>query len=590
MAYMKDSKGRRLDSFEVEAKAFTPPVAFAPVPGFLSGLSSYNGTSYNQDSVSTADGKQYAVWYDEAGALIIAKRTLPRGRWSTFSLSTIAGNPLVLPVDNDPHNTISIIVDAAGYIHVSANMHGDVLRYVRSTNPHDIAAWTAPGMTGLNEAQVTYPRFALHPDGTLFFLYRDGASGFGDLFLNKWNGTAWTQIGKLADGKTTSENPYESRFVIGRDGSLNLAITWRPNGGDANTNNDVHFIRSTDKGATWKSVDGTAVALPFVHSNTTALALNTADTNSGIVNQFGLDTDTNNRPHITLSLSSGAGPDRNIHHLYWDGAAWVNQQVTDLGNTMSLLTWGKRPTIACTNDGRTLILYSIARFGATRGIPRLVDVTDGAATDVPLAQLDLRDHEMTFDSRALRERNELNVLLSQANGDVNSPGAEYWNANNFNRQWGGVLTIDLAQVGAVLRREVRLPAIKTVQTLGAPGNTAITATATALVPGSFSALTTPELRNRVIFARLTARASTTAGTLTVQLFESEQNGGNRVFGSIPFTTTSTAFKATPWMPLQYGPLLGADALVQMHALVSSGATGTISAATLELGVIDGPVY
>lgn len=590
MAYMKDSKGRRLDTFEVEAKAFTPPLSFSPVPGFLSGLSAYNGTSYNQDSVSTAGNAQYAAWYNEAGALIIGKRTLPNGKWATFNLSAIAGNPLVLPVDNDPHNTISLIVDAAGYIHLAANMHGDVLRYVRSANPNDITAWTAPGMTGLNEAQVTYPRFALHPDGTLFCLYRDGASGFGDLYLNKWDGVSWTQLGKLADGKTTSENPYESRFVVGADGVLSLGITWRPNGGDANTNNDVHYIESANKGSTWTSVQGVTVPLPLVHANTTALALDTTATNSGIVNQFGHDRDTLGRPHFTMTRASGAGPDRNIHHLYWDGTEWVDQQLTDFGNTMSLLYWSKRPTVACTNDGRTLIMYSIPRFGSTRGKPRLIDVTDGANTEVPLADLDVRDHEMTFDARALRERNELHLLLSQANGDVNNPGAEYWNANNFNRQWGGVLSVDLAQVGAVLRREVRPPSIRTAQTVGAPNAVTVTATATAVVPGSVPALTTMDMRNKVVFARLSARASTSAGTFTLQLFEVEQDGGNRLFATIPFTTTSTALKSSPWVPLQYGPVNGKDSMVQLHALVTAGATGTISAATIELGVFDGPVY
>jgi len=573
-----------------EARAFTPPIKFSPVPGALSGKSQYSGVSYNQDAVSTGDGKQYSAWYDEAGALIIGKRTLPAGRWSTFSLSTIAGNPLVLPVDNDPHNNVSIIVDASGYIHVAANMHGDVLRYVRSTNPHDITAWTAPGMTGSNEAQVTYPRFALHPDGTLFFLFRDGASGFGDLFLNKWNGTAWTQVGKLADGKTTSENPYESRFVVGRDGSLNLAITWRPNGGDANSNNDVHFIKSADKGATWTNVSGTAVTIPFVHSNTTALALDTAATNSGIINQFGLDTDVNNRPHIALQISSGAGPDRNIHHLWWNGSAWVNDQVTDLQNTMSLLNWTTRPTIACTNDGRTLITYTTRRFGPVRGTLRLVDVTGGANTEVPLSDLEMHDTEPTYDGRALRERNELHFLLSQANADVNAPNPEYWNVNNWDRQWGGVLSVDLAQIGPVLRREVRAPRMRTVQTVAVPVNASVTNTSAAAVTGSLGSLTTPDMRNRQVFVRLAARASTTGGTLTVQVFESQQGGSNRALGAIAFTATSTALRATPWMPLAYGPILGGDSLLQIHAYVSATFTGTISAATLEVGVIDGPVY
>jgi hypothetical protein len=98
------------------------------------------------------------------------------------------------------------------------------------------------------------------------------------------------------------------------------------------------------------------------------------------------------------------------------------------------------------------------------------------------------------------------------------------------------------------------------------------------------------MRNRPVFVRLAARASTTGGTLTVQVFESQQGGSNRALGAIAFTATSTALRVTPWMPLAYGPVLGADSLLQIHAYVSATFTGTISAATLEIGVLDGPVY
>jgi hypothetical protein len=587
MAYMKDSTGRRLDSFAVEAKAFTPPVKYTPIPGHVSGQSRYNGVSYNQDSVCTVAGIQYAAWYDQAGALQIGKRTLPSEVWTTFDMGTISGNPLVLPVDTDSHNDISLIVDAQGYIHVAANMHGDVLRYVKSTNPNDITAWTAPGMTGLNEAQMTYPRFVLHPDGTLFYMYRDGASGNGDVYLNRKNvGEAWTQLGMLASGKATNENPYESRFVIDAAGTLAVAFTWRPSGGDHNTNNDVHFIKSTDKGATWKNVSNAAVTIPLVHADTVSLVLDTAATNSGIINQFGLDLDTLGRPHIALTLADGATPDRNIHHLYWNGTAWVNQQVTDLRNGMGYNEMPMRPAIACTNDGRTLITTSYPRTNGRRGSFRLIDVTGGAATDVSLADLDGRDFEMTYDGRALRERNELNIMLSQANGEVTSPGPEYWDINNFNRQWAGVITVDLAQVGAVLRREVRPPRIRTVATLGNPNNSSVTSTGDTQIAGTGGLLTTPELRGKQVYARLTARASTTGGTLTLSVFEVQQGGTSRVFGSIPFTASTTVIRSTPWMPLQYGPINGLESLLQVLGRVSSTFTGTVSSLVLELGVID----
>ncbi|PRB44348.1 hypothetical protein CQ020_03825 [Arthrobacter sp. MYb23] len=590
MAYMKDAKGRRLDTFEVEAKAFTPPMAFSHLPGGLSGKSQYNGVSYNQDSISTGDGKQYAGWYNEAGALIIGKRKLPTGAWSTFDLSGVAGNPLVLPVDNDPHNNVSLIVDAQGYIHVAANMHGDVLRYVRSTNPHDITAWTAPGMTGLNEAQVTYPRWALHPDGTLFFMYRDGASGNGDIYLNRRNvGGAWTQLGMLAAGKATNENPYESRFVISAAGTLAVALTWRPNGGDANTNADVHFIKSTDKGATWKNAAGAAVTIPLVHSNTNAKALATAATNSGIINQFGLDLDVSDHPHIALMLASDAGPDRNIHHLWWNGTAWVNEQVTDLKNGMGITNWTTRPAIVCTAEGRTLIAYSVPRFGSLRGVPRLVDVTGGKSTEVPLVDVDLRDLEITFDGRAMRERNELYFMVSHANADVGNPGAEYWDVNNFSRQWGAIVSVDLSQIGVLLRREARVPRIRTIQTMSVPLTT-VTSTTDVALPGSGGLITTPDLRGKQVFARLTGRASTTGGTCLLSVFEVQQGGTSRLFGSIPFTASTTVMRSTPWIPLQYGPTNNTEALLQILGRVSATFTGSVSTAVLELGVMDGPVY
>lgn len=587
MAYMKDSTGRRLDTFEVEAKAYTPPLKYVPLPGQVSGQTGYSGRSYTQDSVCTTSDAQYAAWYDHAGALLVGKRTLPSEVWTTFDLGTVAGNPLVLPVDTDSHNTVCMIVDAQGYIHVAANMHGDVLRYVKSTNPNDITAWTAPGMTGLNETQMTYPRFALHPDGTLFYMYRDGASGNGDIYLNRKNvGGSWTQLGMLAAGKATNENPYESRFVISANGTLGVAFTWRPNGGDHNTNADVHFIKSTDKGATWQSVSGAAVTIPLVHVDTTALALATAATNSGIINQFGLDLDADDYPHIALTLADGATPDRNIHHLYWDGAAWVNQQVTDLQNGMGFNEMPKRPSIACTADGRTLILTSYTRITTKRGTFRIIDVTGGAATDVPFANLDGRDWELTYDGRALRERNELNIMLSQVNGDVTTPGPDYWDANNWTRQFAGVATVDLDQIGAVLRKEAALPVIRTVTSINVPNNSSVTATSDAIIPGSGGLPTPLNFRGKQVFARLTARASTTGGTLTVSLFEIQQGGSSRIFASIPFTGGSTALRSTPWMPLQYGPVNNADALVQLMGRVSATFTGTVSAAVLELGVID----
>jgi hypothetical protein len=610
MAYMKDSKGRRLDSFEVEEKAFTAALKYMPVPGLLRGNSGYNARSYNQDSVTTdSQGNIYAVWVVSTGKIIVGKRAKLFGTWETFDTSTIAGAPLGTFVNEDSHNTISIIADSDDVIHVCGNMHGEAIKYIRASAPRSIAAWTAPGMVGTEEALCTYPRFALHPDGTLFFHYREGASGSGDTYLNKYSGGSWTRVAKLTDGKTTNENAYENRFIIDRAGTLHLSYTWRPGtAGDFNANNDLHYMRSTDKGVTWKSIGGATVTLPLLHADGTALILDTAATNSGIINQAGMDVDTQGRPHIAISMADAG--DRNVHHIWWNGTAWVNEQITSLKNGMGWYSRPMRASIVCTDDGRTLIFYSSMLLQAgsvgvvaakNSGTFRMVDVTDGALVDSPIALLDGKEAEVTIDQRALRDHGLIRMLLTACNGEQSQPTAdktalEYWHDDNWSGQWGGILTIDAAQVGSVSRREVALNRIRTVAQMTVPENQVITSSSQVQIPNVQPLITQPELRGKQVFVRMSGRGSVSAGgtILTLQCNEVQQNAlgsaaGNRMFGSLPFPNTTTNLRSTPWMPLQYGPVNGADAFIRFFAAAAGGGTGSLSSAVLELGVMDGPV-
>lgn len=566
----------------------TPAASLTLLPGVLSGQSGYSGRSYTQDSVTTGGGYRFAAWYSETGTLLVGRRPVTQsGAWETFDMATISGNPLVLPVDNDSHNTVSIHLDSSGRLHVAANMHGDQLRYVRANVAWGITSWAAPVMVGTEEDYVTYPRFARTPNGTLFMTYRNGSSGSGDVYLNRYsvNGGTWTRVGRIAQGAAFNESPYETRFVAGPDGSLNLGFTWRPNGGAFDTNNDIHFIRSYDEGATWQAADGTPVTLPLVHSNTTALVLDTADSGSGIANQFGLDVDTDGNPHMAVHLLNGT-PHRNIYHLYWNGSAWVTQQATFLVNNNASGTAPARPSIACTNSGRTVIFTKYAT-GVHKGKPMMVDVTT-EPVEAPIADLDLREWELTYDSLALRERDELVLMVSTVNADISSPMADYHSISNWDRQWGGVLILDASQLHIVLRREAPLPFIKLLTTITTPDNVAITTTTDSLVGHRY--VTPADLFGRKVMARMTARASATAGqTMTMQIAELEQDGPSRKFAAVPFNTSFTAIKSTPWVPLVYGPINSKSAQVYMVAKVDGG-TGTVASSALEIGVIDGPVF
>jgi hypothetical protein len=573
------------------------------LPSDVAGQTTYNGTSYTQSGTITDGDDLYAFFYNTAGALQACKKTMPIGSWATFDMGTLAGNPLALPVEPDSHNVVSAIMDGQGYIHLSCNHHADPLRYVRSANPRDITAWVASTMDDLVVSQVTYPRFVRFADGTLAFHYRDGVSGLGDTYLKVWNGSTWTSRGMIASGKTTLESPYEARVVVDRQDRLWLAYTWRPNGGDAHTNADVHVMYSEDKGITWKAVNGSAVSLPLLHANTNALVLQTPTINSGIINQFGLDVDTDGRPHIALFLASGNPTSRNVHHLWWTGSEWRNDQVTNLNNTLSLLNWPTRPVMICTDEGRCLIVYSARRFGPTSGKWLMIDVTPKGTVSSPphefsIADLDGNDFEMSIEGTAQQSGNLFRTLISAGNADVTNVSPEFNDANNWNRQFIGVLTIDLSNVSELAAGRVLLPHIKVLSTTQLPGNTAVPDTSGSVVNlTGIMPLTTPlrSTRGRKVFVQLSARAkpsSTGAGkSLTLLINEYQDGVTQRNFGSLIFTDSSSNLPfSTPWMPLQYGPINSASVQLAVQAKTLGAVTGSIGACVLSVGVLSGPVF
>lgn len=578
-------------------RALAPASRLSVLPGRLDNRRFNNSMSHAQDSVTTVDGVQYAVWSDSARKPTIGKRTLPDGAWATYDLT--AGPAFLNAVTTlDEHNHYSVAVDANGYIHVSGNMHGDWLRYARSTNPGDITAWTAGAMIGTatapdtaTERAISYPRFFTHPDGTLFYTYRNGSSGNADQYLNRYNAATgtWTRIGKLVDGISTAEGPYVDHVVCDTDGVIHVSGQWRPSGGGTTDTNDLFYFRSPDKGATWESVTGSALTLPITHA-TSPLVIDTPASGYGLNNSCGLGVDTQGRPHLANLITDGSGITQ-VLHAWHDGTTWQTETVTAW--TKTGVQYVPRPQVICPANGRT---YILARhfFNGWRASVRLIDVTPGGQrVDFPIADFDLRDSEVTFDSRALRGDNDLHLFLTPTNADASAVSGEYWHDDNWNAQWGAVLSVDLDQLPLLQGGIARRAGIKTVAGAGiAPDQASITATAVAVIPGSFGLSTPPEMRNKRAVARMIVKAAVSAAstTLTTQMRMLQQDGGGGLvyLGTLTFTSTTSLTKATPWIPIPNGPVNGYDAQVQGFAYKAGTGNGIIYSATIEYGYLAGP--
>jgi hypothetical protein len=291
-------------------------LAIVSYGGFL------NGESFQQDGIVSHNGYQYAAFWNSSRHVVMARRALPSGAWSTFEFTDYS-----LSAD-DAHNTISIgICLGDGTLHLSFDHHSNNLHYRKSvagivTNPAT-ATWAASSFSAVTSnlvgsttvTLVTYPRFVTEPDGNkMLFEARIGTSGSGDEYLWEYDGAthAWTSLGMYVYGTGDSINAYPHGLSYTRGGArLHMSWCWRETP-DASTNHDLLYIYSDDHGRTWKNNSGATVAstgTSFVSKNSSGIKVWTINQNRGLINQEHMAVDATGRVHVLLSHMPDAQAD-----------------------------------------------------------------------------------------------------------------------------------------------------------------------------------------------------------------------------------------------------------------------------------------
>ena len=281
-----------------------------------------NGESFQQDGIVSYQGYQYAAFWNASRHVVMARRALPSGAWSTFEFTDYS-----LSAD-DAHNTISLgICPGDGTLHLSFDHHSNNLHYRKSvaglaTNP-STATWAAASFSAVTSslvgsttvALVTYPRFVTEPDGNkLLFEARIGTSGSGDEYLWEYDAAThvWISLGMYVYGTVDSINAYPHGLTYTRGGSrLHMSWCWRETP-DASTNHDLLYIYSDDHGRTWKNSSGTTVAATgssYVTKNSAGIKVWTINQNRGLINQEHMAVDATGRVHVLLSHMPDAQAD-----------------------------------------------------------------------------------------------------------------------------------------------------------------------------------------------------------------------------------------------------------------------------------------
>jgi hypothetical protein len=228
----------------------------------------------------------------------------------------------------DAHNALEMDVDAAGYLHLFANMHASPLTYFRSVAPHSVRSMARiDRMIGRDESRVTYPRLFMHA-GRLFVTYRAGGSGDGRWVLNHYDATRWVRAdpGVLfadrdGDGRVSA---YPTRFVPDANGALGVVYVWRRST-DASSNFRMCFAKTRDF-VTWQAINGFKLRSPL--GSECPMPIEDTGPGNGLTNNPALFFSPSGIPVVLYHKYDEDGCTQ-VFVAFWNGKNWDKRNLTD---------------------------------------------------------------------------------------------------------------------------------------------------------------------------------------------------------------------------------------------------------------------
>lgn len=382
----------------------------------------YSGTSVNTavfrtNSIVSDEKNQYISFYDPEGFVTIGKRELGSDNW-TLNKTQYKGNI------KDGHNVISMGLDGDGYLHVAFDHHGNPLHYAKGVAPGSIELGELSPMTGIDEDNVTYPEFYTMANGDILFVYRSGASGRGNMAINRYDvkDKKWVRVqDSLIDGQD-QRSPYWQLYVD-KNGVIHVSWVWRESW-LVETNHDLCYAKSEDGGKTWTKSDGTPYTLPITIDNCEYACK--IPQNSELINQTSMTADSNSKPYI-VSYWCSSDTDIPQYRLVWhDGKRWNQRIISNRLTPFSLSGGGtkmipiSRPQIVADED----VIAVVYRDKERNGVVTLAYTNDGALgkwKTKDLTAFSVDAWEPSLDNDLWQKSNKLHLFVqptSQGDGEV----------------------------------------------------------------------------------------------------------------------------------------------------------------------------
>jgi len=370
---------------------------------------SVNTVVFRRNSVVTYKKKQFTSFYDSLGNVILAKRKLGSNNWE-IKKTPYKGNY------KDAHNSISIIIDGDGFLHVSWDHHASKLRYAKSIAPYSLELGPETPMIGKNETQVTYPEFYRIKGGDLIFLYREGASGKGNLVLNRYETRTkrWFRIhDNLIDGQGKRNAYWQA--CIDKSGVFHLSWVWREKS-DVSTNHDMSYAKSLDGGRTWLSSKNENYTIPMNISNTKPIL--TIPEKSELINSTSMTTDEKGNPFIATYWRAQNSTIPQYQLIYLKNSEWVVQQVSNRKIPFSLSGVGtkripiSRPQVVVDKNTVSVIFRDEER-GSKISIATNKNINNEVWNTIDVNNDEVGQWEPSYDTELWLKKKQLHLFVQK---------------------------------------------------------------------------------------------------------------------------------------------------------------------------------
>ncbi len=285
------------------------------------GISNNSGDSMSPKLVVDNNGIPYVCWIDDSsGNWEIYIRRWNNSYWEEVGSNSASGGGISNNSGVSRSCTLAIGSNNRPVVAWRDNTSGDYEIYARQWNG---SSWSLIGNSSASGGGISNnsgisgnPRM-INGDGNMLYLgWHDSSPGNYEIYLRRWNGSSWVEVGNSARGGGISSNSSKSTATSpAYSANGNLYVAWH----DEPSSGDVEIFVRRWNGSSWVEVG------------------NNSASGGGISNNSGDST----KPHLIFSpsgipyiaWSDGSAGDTEIYVKRWsEGVNCYNLNLTHTGN------------------------------------------------------------------------------------------------------------------------------------------------------------------------------------------------------------------------------------------------------------------